>query len=158
MSKRVFAFNYVLKSTNGDVLDASEKNQPLPFLEGASQILPALEKEILTMAEGDKRHVKLNPEDAYGPQSDKMIMDVETHELAHIPDLNIGSFLQLDLQNQTKVVRIAKITDTHVTLDGNHPLAGQTLEFDVELILIRPATQVELTHGHAHGLHGQSHH
>lgn len=158
MSKRVFAFNYVLKSTNGDLLDASEKNQPLPFLEGASQILPALEKEILTMAEGDKKHVKLNPEEAYGPQSDKMIMDVEKHELAHIPDLNIGSFLQLDLQNQTKVVRVSKITDTHVTLDGNHPLAGQSLEFDIELVLVRPATQVELTHGHAHGLHGTSHH
>ena len=158
MSKRVFAFNYVLKSTNGDVLDASEKNQPLPFLEGASQILPALEKEILTMAEGDKKHVKLTPEEAYGSQSDKMIMDVEKQELAHIPDLNIGSFLQLDLQNQTKVVRVAKMTDTHVTLDGNHPLAGQALEFDIELILVRPATQTELTHGHAHGLHGQSHH
>jgi FKBP-type peptidyl-prolyl cis-trans isomerase SlyD len=158
MSKRVFAFNYVLKSTNGDVLDASEKNQPLPFLEGSSQILPALEKEILTMSEGDKKHVKLTPEEAYGPQSDKMIMDVEKQELAHIPDLNIGSFLQLDLQNQTKVVRVSKISDTHVTLDGNHPLAGQSLEFDVEVVLIRPATQIELSHGHAHGLHGTSHH
>lgn len=158
MSKRVFAFNYVLKSTNGDVLDASEKNQPLPFLEGASQILPALEKEILTMAEGDKKHVTLTAEQAYGPQSDKMVMDVEKQELAHIPDLNIGTFLQLDLQNQTKVVRVSKISDTHVTLDGNHPLAGQALEFDVELVLVRPATANELAHGHAHGLHGHSHH
>ena len=64
MSKRVFAFNYVLKSTSGEVLDASEKNQPLPFLEGSSQILPALEKEILTMQEGDKKMVKLTPEKA----------------------------------------------------------------------------------------------
>lgn len=158
MAPRVFAFNYILKSTNGDVLDASEKSQPLPFLEGSSQILPALEKEILTMKEGDTKIVKLKPEDAYGPQSDKMIMDVEKHELAHIPDLNIGTFLQLDLQNQTRVVRVSKLTDTHITLDGNHPLAGQELEFDVELVLVRPATDVELAHGHVHGLHGHSHH
>lgn len=158
MSKRVFAFNYILKSTNGDVLDASEKNQPLPFLEGSSQILPSLEKEILTMAEGDKKHVKLAPEEAYGPHSEKMIMDVEKNELAHIPDLNIGTFLQLDLQNQARVVRVSKITDTHVTLDGNHPLAGQTLEFDIELVLVREATQTELQHGHVHGLHGHSGH
>ena len=158
MSKRVFAFNYVLKSTTGDVLDASEKNQPLPFLEGMSQILPALEKEILTMNEGDKKMVKLSPEEAYGPQSDKMIMEVEKQELAHLADLKIGTFLQLDLQNQAKVVRVSKISDTHVTLDGNHPLAGQTLEFDIELALVRPATQVELDHGHPHGLHGHSHH
>ncbi len=158
MSQRVFAFNYVLKSTSGEVLDASEKNQPLPFLEGSSQILPALEKEILTMNEGDKKLVKLKPEEAYGPQSDKMVMDVEKQELAHIPDLNIGTFLQLDLQNQTRVVRVSKITDTHVTLDGNHPLAGQELEFDVELVLVRPATATELAHGHPHGIHGQSHH
>ncbi len=158
MSKRVFAFNYVLKSTSGEVLDASEKNQPLPFLEGSSQILPALEKEILTMQEGDKKMVKLTPEQAYGPQSDTMVMEVEKHELAHLPDLKIGTFLQLDLQNQTKVVRVSKISDSHVTLDGNHPLAGQALEFDIELTLVRPATQTELDHGHPHGLHGHSHH
>ncbi|MBL7546228.1 MAG: FKBP-type peptidyl-prolyl cis-trans isomerase [Bdellovibrionaceae bacterium] len=158
MSKRVFAFNYTLKATNGDVLDKSEANQPLPFLEGTSQILPALEKEILTMAEGDKKLIKLKPEEAYGPQSDKMIMDVEKKELSHIPDLNIGTFLQLNLQNQTKVVRVSKMTDTHITLDGNHPLAGQALEFDIELVLVRPATQIELAHGHVHGLHGHSHH
>lgn len=158
MSKRVFAFNYVLKSTNGDVLDASEKNQPLPFLEGASQILPALEKEILKMSEGDKKVVKLAPEEAYGAQSEKMVMEVEKKELAHLPDLKIGTFLQLDLQSQTKVVRVSKMSDTHVTLDGNHPLAGQALEFDIELALVRPATQTELDHGHPHGLHGHSHH
>lgn len=158
MSKRVFAFNYVLKSAKGEVLDSSEKNQPLPFLEGSSQILPALEKEILTMAEGDKKMVKLSPEEAYGVPSEKMIMEVEKQELAHLTDLKIGSFLQLDLQNQTKVVRVTKISDTHVTLDGNHPLAGQALEFDIEIALVRPATQVELDHGHPHGLHGHSHH
>lgn len=158
MSKRVFAFNYVLKSTSGEVLDASEKNQPLPFLEGASQILPALEKEILIMNEGDKKVVKLSPEDSYGPLSEKMIMEVEKQELAHLADLKIGTFLQLDLQDQAKVVRVSKISDTHITLDGNHPLAGQTLEFDIELALVRLATQVELDHGHPHGLHGHSHH
>lgn len=158
MSKKVFAFNYVLKSTTGEVLDASETNQPLPFLEGAQQILPALEKEIILMTEGDKKNIQLSIEDAYGPQKENLLMEVEKAELNHIADLQIGSFLQLQLQDRVKMVRVSKISDSHITLDGNHPLAGQALAFDIELVLVREATANELAHGHAHGLHGNSHH
>lgn len=155
--KRVFAFNYVLKGPDGAVLDASEKNQPLPFLEDAGQIIPALEEEIKKMKEGDKKIVKLNAKDAYGEPDPKMSMDVPKEELAHL-NVQVGAFLQLQLQQEVKVVRVAKITDTHVTLDGNHPLAGQDLEFDVQLALVRNATQEELDHGHPHGLHGNAGH
>lgn len=155
--KRVFAFNYVLKGPDGKVLDASEKNQPLPFLEGAGQIIPALEEQIKGMKEGDKKVVKLAAKDAYGENDPKMLMDVPKEELAHLK-LDIGAFLQLQLQDDVKVVRVSKISDTHVTLDGNHPLAGQMLEFDVELALIREATKDELAHGHPHGLHGNAGH
>lgn len=155
--KRVFAFNYVLKGPDGNVLDASEKNQPLPFLEGAGQIIPALEEQIKTMKEGEKKIVKLAAKDAYGEPDPKMSMDVPKEELAHL-NVEVGSFLQLQLQQEVKVVRVAKITDTHVTLDGNHPLAGQSLEFDVQLALIREATSEEIAHGHPHGLHGNSGH
>jgi FKBP-type peptidyl-prolyl cis-trans isomerase SlyD len=155
--KRVFAFNYVLKGPDGKVLDASEKNQPLPFLEGAGQIIPALEEQIKEMKEGEKKVVKLSAKDAYGENDPKMLMEVPKEELAHLK-LDLGAFLQLQLQDDVKVVRVSKISDTHVTLDGNHPLAGQMLEFDVELALIRDATKDELQHGHPHGLHGNSGH
>jgi FKBP-type peptidyl-prolyl cis-trans isomerase SlyD len=158
MSRRVFAINYVLKGTDGAVIDASEANQPLPFLEGAGQIIPALEEQIKGLKEGDKKTVQLKAADAYGLPEDKMKMDVLKAELNHIPDLKVGSYLRLDLSGEAKVVRVTAMTDESVTLDGNHPLAGQDLVFSIEMVLVRDATLEELTHGHAHGLHGHSHH
>ena len=156
--KRVFAFNYVLKGPDGNVLDASERNQPLPFLEGVGQILPKLETEILDMKEGDKKNVKLAASDAYGEVRDNMFMEVPREELAHLPQLEVGAHLRLQLGEGEHIVRVAKMTDSHVTLDGNHPLAGQPLEFDVELVLVREATTDEVLHGHPHGLHGNAGH
>ena len=85
-----------------------------------------------------------------------MIMDVPKAEVAHL-QIEVGSFLQLQLENSVKVVRVIKVTDENVTLDGNHPLAGQDLEFDVEMVDLRDATDEEMTHGHAHGAGGHHH-
>lgn len=154
---QVIAFNYVLKNDQGEVLDASEPNQPMPFLTGRQQIIPALERVISLMSEGDKRQVKLTAEESYGDFRPDMMMEVPKEELAHIK-AEVGAHIQLQLENQNKVVKITKISDTHVTLDGNHPLAGVPLTFDIEIMLVRPATPEELQHGHAHGLHGHAHH
>ena len=154
---RVIAFNYTLKNDKGEILDASEPNQPMPFLEGRQQIIPALERVISLMSEGDKRQVTLTAAEGYGDYRADMLMEVPKEELAHIK-AEVGAHLQLQLENQTKVVRITKIGDTHITLDGNHPLAGVPLVFDIEIMLVRPATADELKHGHAHGLHGHAHH
>lgn len=156
--KRVLAFNYVLKGTDGSVLDASEANQPLAFLEGVGHILPKLEEQIKDMSEGDKKTVKLQAKDAYGLHDPKMTMDVPRAELGHLDGLQVGSYLQLQLAHGVQVVRVAKMTDESVTLDGNHPLADQDLEFAIEMVLVREATADEILHGHAHGLHGHSHH
>lgn len=156
-SKRVIAFNYVLKNSTGEVLDASEPNQPMPFLEGRQQIIPALEALIVKMSEGEKKNITLPAKDAYGDFRADMIMEVPKEELAHL-NLELGAHLQLQLEKQTRVVKVTKITDSHVTLDGNHPLAGVDLNFDIEIVLIREATADEVIHGHAHGLHGHAHH
>ncbi len=157
LQTRVIAFNYVLKNAQGDLLDKSEPSQPMPFMEGMQQILPALEAVIVKMNEGDKQNVCLAAKDAYGEFKTEMIMEVAKEELAHIK-LELGSHLQLQLEKQVKVVKVAKIGETHITLDGNHPLAGVDLNFDVEIVLIRQATDEEMQHGHAHGLHGHAHH
>ena len=158
MKRRVFAINYILKGPDGTVLDASEESQPLPFLEGSGQIIPALEAAIKDLSEGDKKTVRLAAENAYGLPEDKMVMEVPTEELKHMPDLKVGGYLRLDLGEQNKVVRVTKMTPEKVTLDGNHPLAGQDLHFEIEMVTVREATEEELSHGHAHGLHGHSHH
>ena len=155
--KRVIAFNYILKNAAGEVLDKSDTNQPMPFLEGRQQIIPALEMEILKMHEGDKKQIKLLAKDAYGDFRADMIMEVPKEELAHLK-LELGAHLQLQMETQTRVVKVAKMSETHVTLDGNHPLAGVDLTFDIEIMLVREATADEVIHGHAHGLHGHAHH
>jgi FKBP-type peptidyl-prolyl cis-trans isomerase SlyD len=86
-----------------------------------------------------------------------MLMNVPRAELSHLPDFKVGSFLSLALGEQTKVVKISQIDSETVTLDGNHPLAGQDLRFEVEMISVRQATEEELAHGHAHGIHGHGH-
>lgn len=154
---RVIAFNYVLKNSQGEQLDASEPSQPMPFLEGRQQIIPALETLISKMSEGDKKNISLKAVDAYGDFRPDMIMEVPKDELAHI-QIKLGSHLQLQLGEGIKVVKVTKITDEHVTLDGNHPLAGVDLVFDIEVVLVREATADEVIHGHAHGLHGDAHH
>lgn len=157
MNKRVFAFNYVLRDKGGQILDQSDENHPLPFLEGMQQIIPGLESQVISMTEGDKKKVALPAKDAYGEVRADMVMKVPRKELNHIK-LEIGAYLQLDLGSKSKVVRITEVGDEEVTLDGNHPLAGVDLEFEIEMVMVREATQEELTHGHAHGLHGHSHH
>ena len=157
LATRVIAFNYVLKNTEGQILDQSETNQPLPFLEGKQQIIPALERVISLMSEGDKKQISLTAAEAYGEFRPDMIMEVPKEELAHIK-LELGAHLQLQLDKQMRVVKVTKMTDTHVTLDGNHPLAGVGLVFEVEIMLVRQATQEELQHGHVHGLHGHEKH
>jgi FKBP-type peptidyl-prolyl cis-trans isomerase SlyD len=154
---RIIAFNYTLKNNQGDVLDKSETNQPLPFLEGRQQIIPALEAIVVTMGEGDKKVIAIKAADAYGDFRKDMIMEVPKEELAHL-QVSVGSHLQLQLGEGVRVVKITNISDTHVTLDGNHPLAGVDLTFDIEIMLIRDATADEVIHGHAHGLHGTAHH
>ena len=154
---RVIAFNYVLKNSKGELLDASEPNQPMPFIVGQQQIIPALESVLLGMNEGDKKNVSVLAKDAYGDFRRDMLMDVPKEELAHLK-IELGTHLQLQLQNQMRVVKVTKIGDSHITLDGNHPLAGVDLVFDVEVVLVRNATAEELAHGHVHGLHGHSHH
>lgn len=154
--KKVISFNYVLKDSKGQVLDSSE-GEPMAFLTGVGQIIPALEDQLVGMLIGSQKTVNLAAKDAYGENDPKMIIEVPKSELAHL-QIEEGAFLQLNLGQQLKVVRVSKITDEKVTLDGNHPLAGQDLVFDVEMVNSREATAEEVAHGHAHGPGGHHHH
>jgi FKBP-type peptidyl-prolyl cis-trans isomerase SlyD len=153
--QRVISFHYTLKSKNGDIIDSSFDG-PMSFLTGIGQIIPKLEEELLGMLVGQKKNVSLLAEEAYGKHDPKMTMQVPKEEFAHL-QIEVGSFLQLNLGEQLKVVQVVEIADSFVTLDGNHPLAGQDLEFDVELVDSRLATAEEVAHGHAHGPGGHHH-
>ena len=156
MANKVISFHYKLTDAAGTVLDSSDGGEPLTFLEGVGQIIPGLESQLLAMKVGDKKSVTVPAKDAYGERDPGNVVEME---LEKMPTKNIkaGDQFRAGEGHQAPVVTATKVTATHVTLNGNHPLAGKDLTFDVEIAAIRDATQDELAHGHAHGPGGHHH-
>ncbi len=154
MSPQVIAFHYKLTDVSGQTLDQSEANDPLAFMTGSGQIIPGLEKVLVTLKIGDKKRVEVEAADAYGEHSLENIMTIARSQLPE-GDVKVGDMFHGPNGEPVTVTAIAAET---VTLDGNHPLAGQKLIFDVEIANVREATKDEQAHGHAHGPDGHHHH
>ncbi|MCX7675209.1 MAG: peptidylprolyl isomerase [Bdellovibrionaceae bacterium] len=153
---RVLSFHFTLKNDRGDVLDSTQGDEPLSFLTESGQILSALENALKTMMIGQKKTISLTAEEAYGVHDPKLVIQVDPKDLAHL-EIEEGMFLQLNTGSGVQIVQVTAIGNDKVTLDGNHPLAGQNLVFDVELMDSRAATPEEIAHGHAHGPGGHHH-
>jgi FKBP-type peptidyl-prolyl cis-trans isomerase SlyD len=156
--KRVIGFHYTLTDKSGVTLDSSIGDEPLYFLEDAQQIIPGLEKVISLMNVGDKRKIEVKANDAYGEVNPELIVKVKKTQFPPDAQLQVGDQFQVNNDQHSPVFTIMSIQEDEVTVDGNHPMAGKDLFFDVEIIGMRPATQEEMTHGHAHGAHGHGHH
>ena len=154
----VVIIEYTLKNKEGEVLDTSVGSEPLAYLHGYQNIVPGLEKALEGKKKGDVLDVVVAPEDAYGMQRDELISEVDKEELSEIPNLEEGMQLQAQTGQGIQVFTIVKINGDKVTLDGNHPLAGEELNFNVKIVDVRKATQEELEHGHVHGPGGHHHH
>lgn len=157
LNPRVVSFHYTLKNSKGETLESSLGSEPLVFLEGVGQIIPGLEGELKTMQPGDKKTVNVPAKDAYGEVDPEMIVEVPLEKLPK-PDIAVGDQFHADAgDGHSHVVTVIKVSSTHATLDGNHPMAGQDLTFEVEIDSVRPATEDEVQHGHAHGPGGVHH-
>lgn len=157
LQPRVVTFHYTLKNASGETLESSFGSEPLVFLEGVGQIIPGLESAIKKMQPGDKQTVNVKAEEAYGAIEPEMIVEVPRAKLPK-KDVAIGDQFHADAgDGRAQVVTVTKVTDTHITIDGNHPLAGQDLTFEVEIDSTRNATNEEMQHGHAHGPGGHDH-
>lgn len=155
---RVVTFHYVLKNNNGELLDSSEGNDPLSYLEGTDAIIPGLENEIRKLTVGDKKHIVVSARDAYGEYDKALVIDMPKAQVPNGEAVKIGDqFSAGDTEENKRILRVTQTSDVNVTLDANHPLAGQDLCFDVEITEAREATDEELEHGHSHGDHGASH-
>ncbi len=154
MKRRVISFHYTLTDPTGQTIDSSTGRDPLTFMEGAGQIIPGLEAEIGKLKAGDKRKIGVKADDAYGQRDPQALIDVPVEKL---PSKTVKVGDQFRSNQSPLPLTVTKVTDTHVTLDANHPLAGVDLTFDVEITTIRDATEEELAHGHAHGPGGHSH-
>ncbi len=146
---RVVSFHYVLKDEDGNVLDASERSEPLSYLHGHGQIIPGLEKALEGRSPGDELDVTLPPDEGYGERDPEQVVEVERERFDF--SIKTGDFVQAQHPDgRTKAFQVTEVGDSTVTLDGNHPLAGQPLHFAVEVVSVREASAEELEHGHSH--------
>ena len=133
-----------------------ESPEPIVYLHGThSGMFPKIEEKLNGKKVGDSISVTLEPEDAFGEYDAKMIRVEPVAELP--PDIAIGGYLLAELDGNEVVWRVTGIADGKAVLDGNHELAGQRLRFDCDVLDVRPASQDEIAHGHAHGAGGHHH-
>ena len=154
---KVALIHYTLTSVEGEVLDSSEGGDPLAYIHGLGNIVPGLEKELTGKQAGDKVNVQVSPEEGYGEINEELIQEVDRSAFDGVDAIEVGMrFMAQTAWGQQPVV-VTAVSDETVTVDGNHPLANQTLKFDVEVVEVRDATEEELEHGHAHGVGGHHH-
>ena len=155
--RTVATFHYTLTDAAGKVIDSSDGREPLSYLHGAGNIVPGLEKEMSGKQQGDVFNVVVAPEEGYGMPNPMMIQVVPHESFQGVDTLEVGMEFQAQTPQGPMSVAIAKIDGDEVTVDGNHPLAGQTLHFAIEVTDVRDASLEELTHGHVHGPGGHHH-
>ena len=151
--KKVVRLDYTLKNAAGEVIDTSEGAEPLTYLHGASQIVPGLEKELAGLQAGDAKDVVVQPEERLRHARPRRASSA-CRARAFPPDakLTVGdSFIGEDDEGEAMPVRVVELRDDVVIVDANHPLAGETLFFHVDVREVRDATAEELEHGHSHG-------
>lgn len=153
----VMGFHYTLKDKEGNVVDSSEGRAPLLFLVGSGQIIPGLEKEITALAIGDKKSVEVKAQDAYGEVIEDLKISVNRSQFPEDANLKVGDQFQVNNEPNAPIFTVMSIESDEVKIDGNHPMAGKDLFFEVEITEKRAATEEEKAHGHAHGEGGHHH-
>ena len=153
----VVAFHYTLTNDSGEVLDSSEGREPLTYLHGAGNIIPGLEKELEGRAAGDKLNATVTPAVGYGEKQEQLVQEVPRDAFQGVESIEPGMQFQAQTQGGPLMVTVTSVEGDTVIVDGNHPLAGQTLNFAVEIASGREASQEEVEHGHVHGEGGHQH-
>lgn len=149
----VVSIHYTLRDDNGKIIDSSSGKDPLLYLHGRGNLIIGMEEGLEGKSSGDQLDLKIAPEKGYGEKNEKLIQKVP---LTAFGDQKVDRGMQFNTQNG-QVVTITDVSSDSVTVDGNHPLAGVGLNFEVEVIEIRTATPEEIEHGHVHGAGGHAH-
>jgi FKBP-type peptidyl-prolyl cis-trans isomerase SlyD len=155
--KTVVSIHYTLTNADGETLDSSVGQDPLVYLHGANNIIAGLEAALLGKAVGDSLQVNVEPGDGYGEIRDELVQEVDRSAFQGVDEIDVGMQFMAQTPWGEQPVTVVKVEGDNITLDGNHPLAGQVLNFDVEVVEIRAASAEELDHGHVHGAGGHHH-
>jgi len=153
----VVSLSYTLTNADGQQLDKSAPDKPFAYLHGKKQIVPGLENALEGLAIGDKKEITVPPTEGYGEFDPKLKLDIERSNFPKDVDIQPGMQFSADVNGDNLIFTVTGLENDKVQVDGNHPLAGQTLHFDVEVVEIRDATKEELEHGHSHGPGGHQH-
>jgi len=153
---KVVLFSYQLREAGGKKLESSEAEAPMAYLHGYNNILPSLEQELDGLSKADCKSIVLTPDKAYGNRRDQLVQKAPIKHLSSKHKrLLPGTIVKLNTEKGPVDASVIKAGKFMVELDLNHPFAGKTLEFDIEIIDIRDATEEEISHGHAHEANGQ---
>jgi FKBP-type peptidyl-prolyl cis-trans isomerase SlyD len=155
--RTVASFHYTLTDASGQVIDSSSGGEPLSYLHGVGNIVPGLEKELTGRSVGDSVKVVVSPEEGYGMPNPMLVQVVPRMAFQGVEQLEVGMAFQAQTPQGPMSVAISRIDGDEVTVDGNHPLAGKTLHFAVDITDVREATVEECVHGHVHGAGGHHH-
>ncbi|MDH5191203.1 MAG: peptidylprolyl isomerase [Gammaproteobacteria bacterium] len=154
----VVTIDYTLKDDDGNVIDSSEGKEGLSYLHGAQNIIAGLENALAGKAVGDSLQVSIPPEEGYGVHDESKIQPVPKEMFDGAGEIAVGmDYYAQGPNGETLTITVVEVTDEHVVVDGNHPLAGKNLNFDVSVTEIREASAEELEHGHVHGPGGHHH-
>ena len=148
--KKVVGIHYTLKDDNGEIMDSSEVQSPLVYIQGSGNIISGLEQALVDKEAGDKLHVVIKPEDAYGVRDESLVQSVPISNFQNQSEVKEGVQFRAETSDGMRVATVTKIENETVTIDMNHPLADETLHFDVEITEVRDASEEELSHGHVH--------
>jgi len=154
---KAVTLNYTLKDDQGEMLDQSN-DASFIYLHGANNIIPGLEDALTGRVKDDKFDLVIKPEDAYGEHNPEFtqVVDRSMFDQAQAGDLEAGMQFQSQAEDGAMmIITISEVNGDKITIDGNHPLAGITLHYDVHVVDVRDATEEEITHGHIHA-HGES--
>ncbi len=154
---RVVTFHYTLRDEQGAVIDSSSGRAPLSYLHGKGNIIPGLEQALVGKVAGEKLDVTVQPEQGYGRRDERLVQIVARNLFGEVGDLKPGMQVRANGSQGARLVTVVSVDRDFVTVDGNHPLAGRTLNFSVEVAEVRKATHEEVTHGHVHGPGGHAH-
>lgn len=150
---RVVSLSYTLTDPQGKVLDSSEDTGPLAYLHGNDNIIVGLEKALEGKNEGDAFKVTVKAAEAYGDRDEGLVVNVPRDRFQGVSSIEPGMQFEAETAEGSRLVTVTKVTDSMVTVDANHTLAGIDLTFDVSVVAIRAASAEELQHGHPHVEH-----